>query len=60
MNKQATSANLKSLSTKQLTALKRMIESELDSRGTFMSNTTHTPHEQAQSLSTFFANAWIH
>lgn len=51
---------LKNWTRKDLIDLNKLIENELERRGTYMSNTTHTPHEQCKGLQQMFGQAWIH
>lgn len=60
MNIDKTKEKLSKLTDTELDALYNMVLKEKNSRMTYMSNTTHTPREQCQSLTEMFGNAWIH
>jgi transcription initiation factor IIE alpha subunit len=60
MNIEKTKEKLKSLTDKELSDLQDLIHNERGNRIQYLSNTTHTPHEQSQALSEFFGQAWIH
>lgn len=61
MDIEATKAKLRKLSDEDFKKLEQLVEWEGDRREDrkirVMSNRTHTGREQAQALSTFFANA---
>jgi hypothetical protein len=60
MDVKKTKEKLRKLSDKDLNTLYHMVLEEKDGRMDYMSNTTHTPHEQCKGLQNFFAQAWIH
>jgi hypothetical protein len=60
MNIEKTRKKLKTLSAKELDDLYALVQEELEDRPQYLSNTTHTPREQARGLGEFFGNAWIH
>ncbi len=60
MDIKKTKEKLRKLSVKDLDTLYNMVQAEKETRGTYMSNTTHTPNEQCKALQNAFAQAWIH
>jgi hypothetical protein len=60
MDIKKTQEKLRKLKDKDLETLYNLVLSEKDNRMTYMSNTTHTPHEQCKSLQEGISQAWIH
>lgn len=60
INKQKCVEKLRTLSMNDLQWLIETAQDESLKRGSYTSNTTHTPNEQCKDLQTFFGQAWIH
>ena len=60
MDIKKTKEKLHKLNDEDLDTLYDMVLSEKDTRMTFMSNKSHTAHEQCKALQNFFGQAWIH
>ncbi len=60
MNIEKTKQKLKKLSHAELENLLWLVESEMDERPQYISNTKNTPREQSDALSRMFSQAWIH